>query len=210
MRVYAYNGVATDNFQVYHSNPSVLPRPPTGCTSMTRPGVNGPICAIAPLTPPPTASLNVGPPTIDRGQSATLTWNTANATTVSIDHGIGVVAASGAITVSPTLTTFYTLTATGTTGAVIGDGHAQRPHPDRHHLERAGEHHLWHSAQRDAVECDRAGHGRVRVVCVLARGWHDPLRRHPYALGYVHAGRHAPLRLRRRSPFPSLFRKRLR
>ena len=118
MRVYAYNGVATDNFQVYHSNPLVLPRPPTDCIALTRPGVNGPACAIAPLTPPPTASLNLGPPTIDRGQSATLTWNTANATTVSIDHGIGVVSASGALTVSPVLTTFYTLTATGTSGSV--------------------------------------------------------------------------------------------
>ena len=75
-------------------------------------------CAIAPLTPPPTASLNVGHPTIDRGQSTTLMWNTANATTVSIDNGIGPVAASGTLTVSPTLNTFYTLTATGTTGSV--------------------------------------------------------------------------------------------
>ena len=29
-RVYAYNGVATDNFQVYHTNAAVLPRPPAG------------------------------------------------------------------------------------------------------------------------------------------------------------------------------------
>ena len=27
-RVYAYNGVATDNFQVYHTDTAVLPRPP--------------------------------------------------------------------------------------------------------------------------------------------------------------------------------------
>ena len=27
-RVYAYNGIAADNFQVYHPNTSVLPRPP--------------------------------------------------------------------------------------------------------------------------------------------------------------------------------------
>ena len=36
VRVYAYNGVATDNFQVYHSIRLVLPRPPAGCSPATR------------------------------------------------------------------------------------------------------------------------------------------------------------------------------
>ena len=51
MRVYAYNGVATDNFQVYHSNTSVLPRPPSTCTPTTRAGINGLLCPIAALGP---------------------------------------------------------------------------------------------------------------------------------------------------------------
>ena len=51
MRVYAYNGVATDNFQVYHSNTSVLPRPPSSCTPTTRAGINGLLCPIAALGP---------------------------------------------------------------------------------------------------------------------------------------------------------------
>jgi hypothetical protein len=50
-RVYAYNGVETDNFQVYHTSASVLPRPPTSCTPTTRPEIQGLLCAIAPLTP---------------------------------------------------------------------------------------------------------------------------------------------------------------
>ena len=56
-RVYAYNGVASDNFQVYHSNAAVLPRPPAGCSPITRPGINGLTCAIPPLPggPTPTA-----------------------------------------------------------------------------------------------------------------------------------------------------------
>ena len=35
-RVYAYNGVATDNFQIYHTNSSVVPRPPASCSPTTR------------------------------------------------------------------------------------------------------------------------------------------------------------------------------
>ena len=50
VRVYAYNGIATDNFQVYHTNTSVLPRPPGSCTPTTRAGIsNGVTCPIAPL-----------------------------------------------------------------------------------------------------------------------------------------------------------------
>jgi hypothetical protein len=52
-RVYAYNGNASDNFQVYHSNSAVLPRPPGSCSPTTRPGINGLTCPIPPLTGPP-------------------------------------------------------------------------------------------------------------------------------------------------------------
>src|SRR5438874_5357676 len=52
VRVYAYNGAANDNFQIYHSDPSVLPRPPTGCAPATRTGINGLTCPIASLVIP--------------------------------------------------------------------------------------------------------------------------------------------------------------
>ncbi len=60
-RVYGYNGNASDNFQVYHSNAAVLPRPPAGCSPVTRAGINGLTCPIAPLpgTPVPTAPTNL-------------------------------------------------------------------------------------------------------------------------------------------------------
>ena len=32
LRVYAYNGNPSDNFQVYHSSSSVVPRPPSSCS----------------------------------------------------------------------------------------------------------------------------------------------------------------------------------
>lgn len=62
---------------------------------------------------PPTATLTAVPPTIFSGSSSTLTWNTKNASTVSIAPGIGDVAASGSTIVMPANTTQYTLTATG-------------------------------------------------------------------------------------------------
>lgn len=48
VRVYAYNGDANDNFEVYHSRSDVLPRPPGSCRPTTRPGISDPTCPIAP------------------------------------------------------------------------------------------------------------------------------------------------------------------
>jgi peptidoglycan-associated lipoprotein len=73
----------------------------------------------APPPPPPppaptapTASISANPNTIDQGQSATLTWQTTNATEVSID-GIGPVQPSGSQQVSPSTSITYHLVAKG-------------------------------------------------------------------------------------------------
>jgi RHS repeat-associated protein len=66
--------------------------------------------------PEVTASLNVEPSSILAGSSATLSWQTEHANSVSIDPGIGPVDANGSMTVFPTETTTYTLTATGPGG----------------------------------------------------------------------------------------------
>src|SRR6266702_1215087 len=70
-----------------------------------------------PPPPPatPTASLTASPDTIDKGQSSTLTWQTSNATDISID-GIGAVQPNGTQQVSPAESTTYTLTAKGAGG----------------------------------------------------------------------------------------------
>lgn len=62
-------------------------------------------------------SFGSSPSTISPGGSATLTWSVSNATSVSIDHGLGSVASSGSKTVSPTATTTYLLTATNASGS---------------------------------------------------------------------------------------------
>jgi hypothetical protein len=58
------------------------------------------------------------PNQINAGQSSTLTWIVQGASAVSINNGIGNVAATGSTTVTPATTTTYTLTATGPTGNV--------------------------------------------------------------------------------------------
>jgi peptidoglycan-associated lipoprotein len=75
--------------------------------------------ATPPPTPPPalspSATLTVTPDTVDRGQTAQLTWNTQNATSITID-GIGTVSASGSKTVTPARSTTYHLSASGQGG----------------------------------------------------------------------------------------------
>ena len=68
-----------------------------------------------PPPPPPTATLTANPETIDKGQSTTLTWQTSNATDISIE-GVGAVQPNGTQQVTPTESTTYTLTAKGAGG----------------------------------------------------------------------------------------------
>jgi len=77
---------------------------------------------VAPPPPPPppppaapTASLSANPTTIQKGQSTTLTWETSNATDVTIE-GIGAVDPSGSRSVTPTESSTYRLIAKGAGG----------------------------------------------------------------------------------------------
>src|SRR5438067_10211852 len=79
--------------------------PPTAQTTVT-----------VSTTPAPTATFSAAPTSIIAGQSSTLTWTTTNATTVSIDNGVGSQALNGSVGVSPAVTTTYTLTAVGPGG----------------------------------------------------------------------------------------------
>ncbi len=75
----------------------------------------GPGCGSAPATTPvSTLAINnfdVNPANITSGQVTTLSWTVTGAKTVSIDQGIGIVAASGTKKISPLATIPYTLTA---------------------------------------------------------------------------------------------------
>lgn len=58
------------------------------------------------------------PSTINQGESSTLTWSVSDATTITITPGVGTVASSGSTSVSPVVTTTYTLIATNSAGSV--------------------------------------------------------------------------------------------
>ena len=84
-----------------------------------------PAPAPAPAPPPPAAptvaQFTAEPTSIQRGQSSTLRWEVSgNATSISINEGIGTVQATGNRRVSPSDSTTYTLTATGPGGTVTG------------------------------------------------------------------------------------------
>jgi len=68
-----------------------------------------------PPPPAPTASISANPNTVQKGQPTTLTWETTNATDVTID-GIGAVKPSGSQQVTPTDSTTYHLVAKGAGG----------------------------------------------------------------------------------------------
>jgi peptidoglycan-associated lipoprotein len=77
----------------------------------------------APATPSPspTISLNASPSAIEKGQSTTLTWQSSNATGVTIDNGIGTVEASGSRSIRPTVSTTFSAKATGPGGTAVAE-----------------------------------------------------------------------------------------
>ena len=68
-----------------------------------------------PPAPSPTASISANPDSVDKGQSSTLSWQTTNATDVSIE-GIGAVQPNGSQQVTPAESTTYHLVAKGAGG----------------------------------------------------------------------------------------------
>lgn len=68
------------------------------------------------VVPPPAVTISANPVTIKSGETATLSWTATNATSCTINPGIGSVPPSGTRAVSPAATATYTLTATGEGG----------------------------------------------------------------------------------------------
>ena len=80
---------------------------------------------VAPPPPPPppppaarpTVTLQASPSSINKGDSSTLSWNSTDATQLSIAPDVGAVTAQGSTKVSPSDSTTYTVTATGPGGS---------------------------------------------------------------------------------------------
>ena len=89
---------------------------------------------VAASSPAPAGTIGVDPAFLDRGGCSVLSWSTTDATSRSIDQGIGSVAASGSRRVCPTETTTYALTASGSGGSLSPEPTAtvtvEQPKPD--------------------------------------------------------------------------------
>ncbi|HEV7676083.1 MAG TPA: hypothetical protein VGQ12_16245, partial [Candidatus Angelobacter sp.] len=73
-------------------------------------------------------TLVATPTRIGPGQTASLSWTSANATSLSIDQGVGVVnGPSGSLSVSPAATTIYTITATNGTATATATATVNAP-----------------------------------------------------------------------------------
>jgi len=68
--------------------------------------------------PPVINTFSISPASINKGESATLSWNVTNSTSASIDQGVGSVAASGSRSMTPDKDTVYTLTASNNDGTI--------------------------------------------------------------------------------------------
>ena len=71
--------------------------------------------APAPAPPAPTATLAANPNVVQQGQTSVLTWQTSNASEITI-AGLGTVASSGSRSVTPATSTTYTVVAKGQGG----------------------------------------------------------------------------------------------
>ena len=78
------------------------------------------LCSTIACRPEPPAIIlfSATPSEINPGQSTNLKWGIRGATSVAIDQGIGEVAATGSVELSPSKTIVYTLTATNAGGTV--------------------------------------------------------------------------------------------
>ncbi len=84
-----------------HHNPPPPPAQPTRAPEAAR----------------PTVTLQASPSSINKGDSATLSWNSTDATQLSIAPGVGSVTAQGSTKVTPSDSTTYTITASGPGGS---------------------------------------------------------------------------------------------
>lgn len=95
----------------------VEPAPaPAPVAAPVPPPVVEPAPAPAPAPVAPTASLSVAPASITKGEAATLSWTSQNASKCDIQPAIGPVQPQGSMSISPADNTAYTLTCSGDGG----------------------------------------------------------------------------------------------
>ncbi len=87
-----------------------------GCAKKAATPPPAPPPARAPAPARPTVTLQASSTFIQKGESATLSWSSTNATELMLEPGLGRVAPEGSTQVTPTESTTYSITATGPGG----------------------------------------------------------------------------------------------
>ena len=109
-----YAGLGQVNFQIPASTPAsntvpvVLTIAGTGSKTVQISVKGAPAAAAPSIT-----QFSADSTSLQKGQSTTLRWAVSNATSVSIDNGIGTVGTSASVGIAPSATTTYKITATG-------------------------------------------------------------------------------------------------
>jgi peptidoglycan-associated lipoprotein len=105
-------------------------------------------------TPPaparPTVTLQASPASVNKGDSATLNWNSTDATQLSIAPEVGAVTAQGSTKVTPSESTTYTITATGPGGSASATASVSVNAPPQQQQQQPSMDELWLKEVRDA------------------------------------------------------------
>ncbi len=125
---------------------------------------------------PVISSLSASPSTIAPGEATTLNWAVSGATSLSLDHGVGALSGASA-TLSPAVTTLYTLTATGPGGTAtatvgVGVGISSYIYLDAYTDALLGEWRLtnWGTPTTDLAAPSPSGTGTV-IETTFTAGW---------------------------------------
>jgi peptidoglycan-associated lipoprotein len=99
----------------------------SGCRKKTPAPAPQSKASIEPTTPgaaaaaSPVITLSISPAAIEKGQASTLSWNSTDATGVTIDNGVGTVEPSGSREIRPAASTTYMARATGPGGTSVAE-----------------------------------------------------------------------------------------
>jgi peptidoglycan-associated lipoprotein len=98
----------------------------SGCSKKAPAPAPQPNASVEPTTPgpaaaSPTITLSISPSAIEQGQASTLSWNSTDATGVTIDNGVGTVEPSGSREIHPSASTTYMARATGPGGTSVAE-----------------------------------------------------------------------------------------
>ena len=88
-----------------------------GCNKKPKQVTAPPSAPPPPAAAQPTVSLQASPTAVEKGDAATLSWTSTDATQLTIAPDVGTVPAEGQKSVSPAASTTYTITASGPGGS---------------------------------------------------------------------------------------------